>query len=101
MLISTIIMGVVAAILTVLAWIRGGGEHVVGLKSAIAMLVPLLPMLVFAFLTGWALLGVARLPMEVGILGWRLTVARLACTFCFPVLAGFLARICFAWMKLT
>ena len=37
-----------------------------------------------AFLTGWSLWAVARLPMEVGILGWKFTVIRLATTFFFP-----------------
>lgn len=48
-----------------------------------------------AFLTGWSLLAVARLPMEVGLLGWRFTVARLACTFFFPPIAGWLAHLLF------
>ncbi len=48
-----------------------------------------------AFLTGWSLWAVGRLPMEVGILGWRLTLARLACTFFFPPIAGLLAQALF------
>jgi uncharacterized membrane protein YraQ (UPF0718 family) len=48
-----------------------------------------------AFLTGWSLWAVARLPMEVGILGWRLTLARLACTFFFPPIAGLIAHALF------
>ena len=48
-----------------------------------------------AFLTGWSLWGIARLPMEVGILGWKLTGIRLACTFFFPPIAGFLATVFF------
>jgi uncharacterized membrane protein YraQ (UPF0718 family) len=49
-----------------------------------------------AFLTGWLVWSVTRLPMEVGILGWRFTLIRLACTFFFPPLAGFLAQILFS-----
>lgn len=48
-----------------------------------------------AFLTGWSLWAVGRLPMEVGILGWKLTLARLACTFFFPPIAGLLAQALF------
>ena len=48
-----------------------------------------------AFLTGWSLWAVGRLPMEVGILGWKLTLIRLACTFFFPPVAGFIAQAFF------
>ncbi len=48
-----------------------------------------------AFITGWSLYAVARLPMEVGILGWRLTAIRLASTFLFPPLAGVIAHLVF------
>ena len=46
-----------------------------------------------AFLTSWSLWAVARLPLEVGILGWRFTLLRLASTLVFPPLAGLLARL--------
>ncbi len=45
-----------------------------------------------AFLAGWSLWSVSRLPLEVGILGWRFTLLRLASTFFFPPLAGLLAQ---------
>ncbi|MBN1825594.1 MAG: permease [Candidatus Eisenbacteria bacterium] len=48
-----------------------------------------------AFLTGWSLWAIGRLPMEVGILGWRLTAIRVACTFFFPPIAGWLAGALF------
>ena len=48
-----------------------------------------------AFLTAWSLWAVSRLPMEVGILGWKFTLIRLACTFFFPPIAGWLAHILF------
>ncbi len=48
-----------------------------------------------AFLTGWSLWAVSRLPMEVGILGWRLTLIRLASTFFFPPIAGWIAQTLF------
>jgi uncharacterized membrane protein YraQ (UPF0718 family) len=48
-----------------------------------------------AFLTGWSLWAFSRLPMEIGILGWKLTLIRFTCTFLFPPLAGLLARVLF------
>jgi uncharacterized membrane protein YraQ (UPF0718 family) len=48
-----------------------------------------------AFLTGWSLWALARIPMEVGILGWRLTLARVVSTFIFPPLAGLIAHALF------
>lgn len=52
-----------------------------------------------AFLTGWSLWAVSRLPMEVGILGWKFVIARLATTFFFPPIAGFLAQTLFSAFK--
>jgi uncharacterized membrane protein YraQ (UPF0718 family) len=52
-----------------------------------------------AFLTAWSLWAVARLPMEIGILGWRFTLVRLACTFFFPPIAGILAQFIFSGVK--
>lgn len=49
-----------------------------------------------AFLTSWSLWAVARLPMEVGLLGWRITFIRLATTFFFPPIAGLLAHVFFS-----
>lgn len=48
-----------------------------------------------AFLTGWSLWAVSGLPMEVGILGWKLTSIRIASTLLFPPLAGFIAQALF------
>lgn len=48
-----------------------------------------------AYLTGWSLWAVTRLPMEVGILGWRLTLIRIASTAVFPPLAGLIAHYLF------
>jgi len=48
-----------------------------------------------AFLTGWSLWALARFPMEVGILGWKFTLIRLACTFFFPPIAGLIAQTLF------
>jgi hypothetical protein len=49
-----------------------------------------------AFLTGWSLWAVSRLPMEIGILGWRLTLIRLTSTFIFPPIAGLIAQVLFS-----
>jgi uncharacterized membrane protein YraQ (UPF0718 family) len=49
-----------------------------------------------AFLTGWSLWAVSRLPMEVGIMGWKFTLIRLASTFFFPPVAGLIAHTLFA-----
>jgi uncharacterized membrane protein YraQ (UPF0718 family) len=160
MLVPTLIMGTLAIVLVGLGLHRGEGEHVAGAKVAAAMLVEILPLLVFAFLvagmvqvlipqelvarwvggesgmrgiligtvagglspggpyvslpiaagllkagcgvgtmvaylTGWSLWAVSRLPMEVGVLGWRLTLVRLAATFFFPPIAGLIAHTLF------
>jgi uncharacterized membrane protein YraQ (UPF0718 family) len=47
---------------------------------------------IVAFLTGWSLWAFSRLPMEVGILGWKLTAVRFASTLVFPPLAGLIAN---------
>jgi uncharacterized membrane protein YraQ (UPF0718 family) len=52
-----------------------------------------------AFLTGWSLWAVGRLPMEVGILGWKFTLIRIASTFFFPPIAGLVAQTFFAGGK--
>lgn len=160
MLISTIIMGVLAVLLLLIGYYRGQGQHLTGLRSALAMTVEVTPLLIFAFiisgmvqalipqevisrwigaesgmrgiligaaagglapggpyvslpivaallrsgasigttvafLTGWLLWAVTRLPMEIGILGLRFTLIRLACTFFFPPIAGLLAQTFF------
>ena len=52
-----------------------------------------------AFLTGWSLWAVGRLPMEVGILGWKVALIRMASTFFFPPIAGLIAQTLFAGAK--
>jgi len=44
-----------------------------------------------AYVTAWSLWAVGRVPMEIGILGWKFTLIRLVCTFFFPPFAGWLA----------
>lgn len=158
MLIPTIIMGVVALALFVVAYQKGGNAHVQGLKSAGLLMLELLPLLFFAFaiagmaqilvsgevlskwigvesgikgifigtfagclcpggpfvvlplsagllkaganvgivvafISSWALLSLNRLPMEVGILGWKFTMIRMASVFFFPPIAGLIAQM--------
>jgi len=157
MLIPTIIMVVLATVLTVIAYLKGGGEYILGLKSAGNLLLQIIPLLIFAFIvagmiqllvptemisrwvgaesgfkgiltgtvvggfmpggpyvslpmaagllrvgvgvgtmvaliTSWSLWAINRLPMEVGIMGWKFTLIRLACTFFFPPIAGLIAN---------
>ena len=160
MLIPTMVMGVLAFALLTIGYVRGQGQHLVGLKSAFDMIIEILPLLVFAFimagmvqvllpreliskwvgaesgmrgiligtisggfspggpyislpivagllragagigtmvafLTGWSLWAVSRLPMEIGILGWKFAGIRIACTFFFPPIAGLVAQSLF------
>jgi len=165
MLIPTIIMGVLAIVLIFIAYSKGGGEHIVGLKSAGNMLVQIIPLLIFAFiiagmvqvllpfemiskwlgaesgfrgiligtvvggfapggpyvslpvaagllrvgasvgtmvafLTSWSLWAISRLPLEIGIMGWKFTLIRIACTFFFPPIAGLIANRLFSGVVL-
>ena len=52
-----------------------------------------------ALLTGWSLLAVARFPLEIGIMGWKFTLIRLACTFFFPPIAGLIADKLFSGVR--
>jgi len=49
-----------------------------------------------AFITGWSLWAIGRLPMEIGIMGWKFTLIRLSCTFFFPPIAGLIAQLLFS-----
>jgi len=53
-----------------------------------------------AYLTAWSLWAVNRLPMEVGILGWRFTLIRLVSTLILPIIGGLIAQALFASAKL-
>ena len=158
MLVPTIIMGALALIFFLIAYYKGEGQHIIGMRSALRMTVQILPLLIFAFivagmvqvlvpreilsewvgaesgmrgiligtvtgalapggpyvslpvaagllqagagvgtmvafLTGWSLWAVSRLPMEVGIMGWKFTLIRIASTFFFPPIAGLIAQV--------
>ncbi len=166
MLIPTIIMGVIAVALLIVAYQRGGGEHILGLKSAWDILLQVLPLLIFAFIiagivpllipsemiskwvgaesgfrgiligaafggltpggpfvslpiaagllkagasigtmvafmTAWALWAFSRLPLEIGLMGWKFTAIRLASTIFFPILAGVIANLFFSKVDVT
>ncbi len=161
MLIPTIVMGVLAVVALFIGYQKGGGEHILGLKSAGNLLLEIAPLLIFAFivagmlphlipteiiskwvgaesgfrgiligsgigalmpggpfvilpvtagflrvgagigtmiafLTGWGLLQATRIPMEIGIIGWKFMLIRLACTFFFPPIAGLIAHLLFS-----
>ena len=165
MLIPTIIMGVIAIVLLVIVYQRGGGEHILGLKLAGNLLLQIIPILIFAFIiagmiqvlvptemisrwvgvesgfrgiligtaiggfmpggpyvslpiaagllrtgagigtmvaliTAWSLLAFSRLPIEIGLLGWKFTLIRLACVFFFPPIAGLIANKFFSGVTL-
>jgi len=53
-----------------------------------------------AFLTGWSLWAVARLPMEIGILGWKFTLIRFVSTLIFPPIAGLIAQLLVSGAKM-
>lgn len=50
MLIPTIILGVIAFVVLFIASQKGEGTHLTGLKSAGNMILPLIPLLIFAFI---------------------------------------------------
>jgi uncharacterized protein len=51
---------------------------------------------VVAFMTAWSLLGISRMPIEFGIMGWKFAIIRLLSgVFIFPIVAGLLANAFF------
>lgn len=165
MIVPTIVMAALAVGLLLIGYLRGEGEHLIGMKSALDMTLQIIPLLIcalivagmiqvllpqqavskwigsesglrgiiigslaggfspggpyvslpivagllnagagvgtmVAFLTGWSLWAVARLPMDIGILGWRFTAIRLCVTIFFPPLAGLIAHAFFSKVKL-
>jgi len=42
-------------------------------------------------MTSWSLVAVSSLPLEIGVVGWKFALLRLACTYFFPPIAGFIA----------
>jgi len=166
MLIPTIIMAVIAIAVLFFAYQKGGGAHIMALKSSGNLLIQVIPLLIFAFIiagtipllipsealsrwvgaesglrgiligtivggcmpggpyvtlpiavgllrvgagvgtmvalmTGWSLLAFMRMPLEIGILGWKFALIRLACTFFFPPIAGLIANKFFSGASVT
>lgn len=50
MLISITVMGVLAAALSIMAYQKGGGAHIIGFKSAGNLFIQVIPLLIFAFI---------------------------------------------------
>ncbi len=57
MLIPTVVMGTLAVILLAIGYFRGEGQHITGIRSALTMVIEILPLLVFAFGRGCRLSG--------------------------------------------
>lgn len=51
---------------------------------------------VVGYVTAWSLWALARAPMEVALIGPRLTLIRFASTLIFPPIAGIIAQMIFA-----
>lgn len=51
------------------------------------------------FVTGWSLLAVSRLPLDVGIMGWRFTLIHRVSVLIFAPLAGLLASLLIKLIK--
>ncbi len=52
-----------------------------------------------AFVAGWSLMSVARLPLEVGILGWRFTWIHMLSVLLLAPVAGLLAGLIVRWLE--
>ncbi|MFC1512444.1 permease [bacterium] len=48
---------------------------------------------VVAFVSAWSLFSITRLPMQVGIVGWKFTLIHISSIFFFPPIAGIIANI--------
>ena len=54
-----------------------------------------------AYLTGWGAWSLARLPLEVAILGWKFTLIRVASVCLLPPIAGLIAQTFFSCLLYT
>ncbi len=52
-----------------------------------------------AYLTSWSLIAVSRLPLTVGIMGWRFTIIQLLSVIIFPPIAGLIANLIVRWVE--
>ena len=51
---------------------------------------------IVAYVTAWSLWAGGRLPIEIGLIGPKVTLIRFVSTFIFPPIAGLIAQIFFA-----
>ena len=63
MLIPTIVMGVIALVLLFIGYQKGGGEHILGLKTAGNLLIQIVPLLICAFIVAGMIQ--ALIPQEI------------------------------------
>ncbi len=82
-----IVIGAIAG-----GFLPGGPYVTLPVVAGLAKVGASIPVLV-AVITGWSLIGVSRLPMELGILGPKLTLIRLASVIIFAPLAGIVAQV--------
>ena len=50
---------------------------------------------IVGFITAWSLWSISRLPLEIGIIGPKVTLARYLSTLVFPPIAGIIAQLFF------
>lgn len=53
-----------------------------------------------AYITAWALWGISRIPLEIGLIGFKFIVIRVTSTLFFPPLAGIIAEYLFGDVSL-
>ena len=50
-----------------------------------------------AYLSAWALIGLNRvIAFEIPLLGFQITITRLLCSFIFPIIIGYMAKVVYA-----
>jgi len=52
-----------------------------------------------AFVAAWSLIAVARLPLQVGIMGWRFTWIHLLSVIILAPIAGLIANLIVKWLR--
>jgi len=82
-----IILGSIAG-----AFLPGGPYVTLPVVVGLSKIGASIPVLV-AMISGWSLIAVMRLPMEIGILGPKLTLIRLAAAFIFAPIIGLTAKL--------
>lgn len=49
-----------------------------------------------AYVTSWSMLSLGRLPMEIGFLGWKFSMIRMAISLIIPLVVGWSAQLLFS-----